>query len=418
MEHFEMTTTRRRNRVLRDTVNYEGAEFQAFPDLSFSVPSRSVLSATQETVSEGHYFSNRRGNEDVGGEFFTAQLTYWDNCQRHKVWSNVPRNSYYYDGTLFPYISSGDSILNTLLPLSSSSTNELDAAGTTAISRVLPTNPVAGLATAFGELREGFPKVIGTDLFKKTGKPISSRAGSEYLNYQFGWAPMVSDFKKWLYAVQNADKIWKQFQRDAGRHVRRRYVFPQTTEVTLDDVVAGWPVMAGPTNSSLWQSGSSMYSDLYRHHEVKRQRWFSGAFIYYMDAEASTMKTWGKDMQRLEKLYGTNITPEVIWNLSPWSWAADWFANTGDVVHNISRFAQDGLVMPYGYMMETSVLKARYSMRNVALKGKVIPDLTQQFDRTIKVRRKATPFGFGLDFDSFSQFQLSIIAALGLSRRH
>jgi len=295
---------------------------------------------------------------------------------------------------------------------------DLDAAGTVAISRVLPTNPVAGLATAFGELREGFPKVIGSDLFKASGKPLSKRAGDEYLNYQFGWAPMVSDFKKWLTALQESDKIWKQFQRDAGRRVRRRYYFPETTEVLLDDVIADYPISGGPDVPSLWQDGwNSSTSTLYRHIEVKRRRWFSGAFIYYLDVNTPSMTAFDRDLQRLQKLYGIKITPEVIWNLTPWSWAADWFGNMGEVLHNVSQFMQDGLVMPYGYMMETSVVTATYRMRNVALKGLTIPDLTQTFTTTVKCRRQATPFGFGLDFDSFSQFQLSIIAALGLSAR-
>jgi hypothetical protein len=344
-------------------------------------------------------------------------MSYKDNCRRVRSSRSFGSGTYYYEGTLFPY-ALGDTGSAVFPTASYSSSSELDAAGTVAISRVLPTNPVAGLATALGELREGFPKVIGTDLFKVGGKPLSNRAGQEYLNYQFGWAPMVSDFKKWLTALQNSDKIWKQFQRDAGRHVRRRYYFPETTEVILDDVVANQPILGGPSSYILWQGGlPSMKNTLYRHIEVKRRRWFSGAFIYYLDVQSPGKKAWDSDIQRLNKLYGVKITPEVIWNLTPWSWAADWFGNVGELAHNVSQFAQDGLVMPYGYMMETSTVKATYRMRNVALWGNTIPDLTQEFTTTVKIRRRATPFGFGLDFDSFSQFQLSILAALGLSKR-
>jgi hypothetical protein len=375
------------------------------------------LTGTQTTESEGHPFPKRGSDEDLGGEFFTQKMSYSDNCKRVRVERFFGSTSYYFEGTLFPY-ASGDTGYNLFPESAASSNSELDAAGTVAISRVLPTNPVAGLATALGELREGFPKAIGSDLFKKSGKPLSSRAGSEYLNYQFGWAPMVSDFKKWFAATRDADKIWKQFQRDAGRHVRRRYYFPETTEVILDDAVAGQLVQAGPATSFLWQDGlSSMTSTLYRHIEVKRKRWFSGAFIYYLDTNLPGMNAWERDLQRLNKLYGVKITPEVVWNLTPWSWAADWFGNTGELLHNVSQFAQDGLVMPYGYMMETSTVKATYRMRDVALFGLTIPDLTQEFTTTVKLRRRATPFGFGLDFDSFSPFQLSILAALGLSKR-
>lgn len=412
-----MSTIRRRAFDLRSSGGSEGQRSQAFPALNFTVPFHRTLTGTQYTESEGHPFPRKGSDEDLGGEFLTERVSYKDNCARVKVWSGQPNNSSYWDGTLFPFLEAGSNF-NSFLSNPRSDDSALDALGTTAIARSLPTNPLVSLATAFGELREGFPKVIGTDLFKTAGKPVSSRAGSEYLNYQFGWAPMVADFKKWLNATRTADIVWKQFQRDAGRRVRRRYYFPETTEVILDDAIAGQPVKGGPGNTSLWQGGaSSSFKTLYRHHEVKRRQWFSGAFIYYLDNNPSMVKTWDSDMQRLNKLYGVKITPEVIWNLTPWSWAADWFANTGDIAHNVSQFAQDGLVMPYGYMMETSTMTATYRMKDVTLKGLTIPDITQVFTKTVKRRRGATPFGFGLDFDSFSQFQLSIIAALGLSRR-
>jgi len=411
-----MSTVRSRELALRSSVSTTGYRNASLPSWEYEQKESNRLTGIQVTESEGHAFPIRGAHGDVGGEFLTRKSSYSDNCRRVSVSDPFFGGSFYFHGTLYPYLF-GDHGVGAFPLLEASDDSELDAAGTTAISRVLPTNPVAGLATALGELREGFPKVIGSDLFKVTGKPLSSRAGSEYLNYQFGWAPMVSDFKKWLSALQSSDKIWKQFTRDAGRQVRRRYYFPETVEVSSEEI-ANQPVRGGPTASNLWQDGfSSASKTLYHTTEVKRRRWFSGAFVYYLDVNSPSATAFERDLQRLQKLYGVKVTPEVIWNLTPWSWAADWFGNTGDLIHNASQFAQDGLVMPYGYMMETSTVTETYSMRDVALKGLVIPDLTQTFTTTVKRRRRATPFGFGLDFDSFSQFQLSIIAALGLSGR-
>lgn len=413
-----MTTIRTRELPLRKSSSVTSYRNSYFPSWNYDSRSQYSLSGTQYTESEGHPFPIKGSDEDLGGEFLTRKSSYSDNCRPVTVEDDYGEVRYSFRGTLFPYmpaegLGGGDAFPH----VDASDDSELDAAGTTAISRVLPTNPVAGLATALGELREGFPKVIGTDLFKIGGKPPSKRLGDEYLNYQFGWAPMVSDFKKWLTALQDSDKIWKQFQRDAGRRVRRRYYFPETTEVT-ESTLANHQIHGGPSVGNLWQDGfGSAYGTLYIKTEVKRRRWFSGAFIYYLDVNSPSMSAFSRDLQRQQKLYGVKITPEVIWNLTPWSWAADWFGNMGDVLHNVSQFSQDGLVMPYGYMMETTVVTTSYSMRNVGLKGLVIPDLTQNFTTTVKRRRKATPFGFGLDFDSFSQFQLSIIAALGLSKR-
>ena len=118
---------------------------------------------------------------------------------------------------------------------------------------------------------------------------------------------------------------------------------------------------------------------------------------------------------RASVLLGIELTPEVLWNLTPWSWAADWFANMGDVLSNVSDFANDGLVMHYGYMMETSHVTHTYDLHGHGLNGVESP-LTLTFENIQKQRIKASPFGFGLTWESFTPRQLAILAALGISR--
>jgi hypothetical protein len=121
-----------------------------------------------------------------------------------------------------------------------------------------------------------------------------------------------------------------------------------------------------------------------------------------------------------DKLLGARITPEVLWNLTPWSWAVDWFTNVGDVIHNVSRFMNDGLVMHYGYIMRKRSVTREYShsggVVRVANGTKPIGILTQKFKTTVKERASATPWGFGLTFGSFTNRQKAIMAALGLTR--
>lgn len=416
-----MSTTKTRLHVIREHQGRLG--FKAFlasnSFLNFENTHSGSLTAMQSTTSEGHPFPIKGFEGDLGGEFLTDNVVYSDNCRHLRITYNNSFGVNYYEGTIFPFMSSRTSPVNGALGASVSPSSEvdIDAAGTTAIALVLPTNPVAGLATFFGELREGFPRIIGSTLFEKGGK-LGNKVGEEYLNYSFGWAPMVSDFKKWLHSIRHADRIWKQFQRDAGRRVRRRYYFPETTEVILDDVSSPVPSKNGPVDKNFWRGDASkLLYPLYRNITLKRRRWFSGSFTYYLQDNPAAVKRWNQDLQRLDKLYGVKITPDVIWNLTPWSWAADWFGNTGDIIHNMTKFSQDGLVMPYGYMMEQSILRAEYRMKDLKPTGFDIPDLTQVFTRTIKYRRRATPFGFGLDPVSFTPFQLSILTSLGLSRK-
>jgi hypothetical protein len=120
--------------------------------------------------------------------------------------------------------------------------------------------------------------------------------------------------------------------------------------------------------------------------------------------------------QEANKLLGTRLTPETLYELTPWSWAADWVSNLGDVAQNISSFGADGLVLHHGYIMERSTVSRTFEMKGVALKGQPKYDLSQTYTTVVKQRVKATPYGFGLDVGSFSPHQVAIVAALGLSR--
>jgi hypothetical protein len=148
-----------------------------------------------------------------------------------------------------------------------------------------------------------------------------------------------------------------------------------------------------------------------------QERWFSGAFTYYLPTGYDSRVALAKLARQAQYLLGANLSPDVLWELTPWSWAVDWFANAGDVIHNISRFASGGLVMPYGYMMEHTIITDTY--RFVGNTG-----FSSPFDKLpptvlvteTKKRVKANPFGFGVSWNSLSGFQYSILAALGLSK--
>jgi len=150
--------------------------------------------------------------------------------------------------------------------------------------------------------------------------------------------------------------------------------------------------------------------------------WFVGKFRYYIPDIGSS--EWTKRTTRA--LYGANITPEVAWNLLPWSWLIDWFGNIGDVMSNMSSNAVDNLTADYAYIMRTQ--ETRYDMEGATTWNQLgsptgaswIPAGRVQkrgwSTTTTKTRVGASPFGFGLTFDGLSTYQLGIAAALGISR--
>jgi hypothetical protein len=411
--------TRTRDIIVHRTATEWGTRNAPPADVfNTTLHSSGVLFSRQKTVSEGHPFHHLgKADADLGGEFFSERSFHWHNSPWLEVRSASGLTYSYFNGRVFPKVDASLSAVDGFAPVAQSPSSELDAAGTTAIARVIPTNPVAGMAVTLGELHEGFPKLMGTLLFKNGLKKILKGSGDEFLNYEFGIKPLINDLLKWAYAYNHADKLWDQFLRDSGRRVRRRYTFPESTELLESTVTPNQPAVgAGITASpSLWQGNSNSFT-LYKETLLKRKRWFSGAFTYFVDATPDQRNQWKLHRRRLDYLYSTKITPQVLWNLAPWSWAADWFANTGDLITNMTRFSEDGLVMPYGYMMELSTCQTTYRMKNVTPKGYNIPDLTQVFRHLVKYRRQATPYGFGLNENQFSSRQWAILAALGLSR--
>jgi hypothetical protein len=103
-----------------------------------------------------------------------------------------------------------------------------------------------------------------------------------------------------------------------------------------------------------------------------------------------------------------------VWELTPWSWLADWFTNVGDVVANMSTGYAENLAAQYAYVMGTTQISTCWDT-SLNTKQGVIHN-SSGYTETYKHRVGASPFGFGLTSNDFSARQWSILAALGLSR--
>lgn len=395
----------------------------------------------QETRSQGNrYHLLGRSDSDVGGNFFTKKNffnylgTDIDVTFKDMVGSNqpvavglkflepsrAPGSLYLWDG--IPLTSPSGSYVNigpqfpvdvrgtTNYPvIPEPSNNYLDAMGTTAINRTIPTKSDANLAAFIGELKEGLPHLVGHDLWKSRLTDIRS-AGSEYLNVQFGWKPLVSDIRKFCKALSNADKILAQLERDSGKNVRRKYSFPPENSLTTS-------VSSGVFNYPAGANGQSSKSGTLTTVSQKSVNVrFSGCYVYHLDSE--TRNRVKAMALKADHLLGIRLTPDVLWELAPWSWLVDYFGNVGDVMSNISEFSHNDLVLRYGYIMHEETRVNTYTWTgDLRINGiwKTV-SLSCSMGTILKVRRKATPYGFGLDLGSLSDSQWAILVALGIAR--
>jgi len=378
-----------------------------------------TLSGRQVTVSSGHPFASRKRGSlgDLGGDFYTqkqyviAKSPVVKLSQKTTITPQIFRNTNY----VGPVYSVAPSTFGPtpFPPANDSGNTALDAAGATAVARCKPTNSVADASVFLGEtLREGLPHLIGSQFWKERTH-AARKAGREYLNFQFGWQPLISDIRKFAYAVQHADAVLAQYERDAGKVVRRRYHFPTQRTITETKVATGSPPW-GPNNTDFY---ATSLGDVIRIRETIQRRWFSGAFTYYLPRGNDYRSKMIRDALEARKLLGTSLTPDTLWNLAPWSWAVDWFSNTGDVISNLTDWSMSGLVMHYGYVMEHTITKDSYSLTKPGLKAPNVSAAPVFFITETKKRRQANPFGFGLNWGGLSPFQLSILAALGISKR-
>jgi len=382
-------------------------------------PGKGLPISLQQTTDENHpqWRSEHPPTAldgDYGGNFtsYRKGVTVSDGrrryCRGEETLSGIK--------TIAKYDSPFYAVSPTGVSFPTASLSNLAAKGTTAIARCKPTNNIADLGTAVGEIfHDGLPKLFGATLWEE--RTLAAKSSSEYLNLQFGWLPLVSDIKDVAYAAANAHRILSDYERNAGKVVRRRFDFPleETDVVSTGALSDGWLFSPGWANSMT--DTSKIKPQILIHTRTRKKVWFSGAFTYHLPSGYRSRNGLVSAAAKAGPLLGLELTPDVVWNLTPWSWAIDWFSNMGDVVSNISDWANDGLVLKYGYIMEHFSSSITYTLSGPSrykFNDPYPASVTSYIE--YKRRQAATPFGFEITWNGFSPRQLAITAALGILR--
>jgi hypothetical protein len=343
-----------------------------------------------------------------------------------------PGLSLVYSGPVFGDFVDDPSIADKFdITVSDWNESSMNADGATAIAQCAPTNPTTELGSALAEtFREGVPSLPGIQSWKKRTEQLKA-AGSEYLNYQFGWAPLRSEVHNVVNASRHHRDIMQNYAHNEGRDIHRRFDFPDEIQRWVGAEGSGNPIRGVLSTSYFSGETAAKRRSVV---EKQRKRWFEGCFTYGGPGKADNFHRAIDLGNQADAVYGLELTPDVLWNLTPWSWAVDWFTNAGDVIHNVTNFGIAGLVMRYGYMMEMTITryytewddfnflhskklangqfssnsKDRYRSREGS--GR------RGFIKVTKTRVPANPFGFGVGWEGLSPTQLAITAAIGITR--
>lgn len=288
---------------------------------------------------------------------------------------------------------------------SNPSDSELIQNGAKGIAATAPTNPSFSLATALGELRkDGIPPLVSNPQEFRRRSAVARNAGSNYLNVEFGWKPLIRDVREFAQAVKDSEQILRAYKEGSGTKIRVAHGGPGEEET----VVVRGGCSCRPTEANLTATGTLTFTRSTR-------QWFAGAFRYHVPTGPDTSDKFQNWASMSNHLLGWKVTPDTLWNIAPWSWAVDWFSSTGAVMQNISNLGTDGLVLQYGYSMGHSTRENRTSVVYTPSGHRPLY-VGRVSGRTFKRRLPATPYGFGVNLKSLTAKQVAIIAALGLSK--
>lgn len=376
----------------------------------------------QVTVSEGHpHTFIGSGLRDIGGPFYSRSV--WLDYTSHRdvsfSYSRFGGSTSVAHGYILPVklptfsVKNGRIFSGSLpIPEYASSDEELELLGTKAIANCSPLNTQANLAVAIGELfKEGLPSLMGTLLKKKGG------LAGEYLNYTFGIAPLIREINSVARAIIDLDKHVNQLYRDSGKLVRRKFAFDTVTSTSSTstpgvlpdiDAISAYMFVGGMTGA---RAGIQKIDTT-----ITKKQWFEGAFTYHFVPPVSGDQ-WDRLVKGALHVLGLRLSVSTFWDLMPWSWLIDWHVNAGDIITNVTNAQQYGQVMPYGYMMEKTIVRTEYTLTGPAFKPTIPggPFSLVTLDVT-KKRIQASPYGFGVSWDGYSPYQLSVLAALGITR--
>lgn len=299
-----------------------------------------------------------------------------------------------------------------------------------------PTISKAGLTQFLVELRE-LPTMLATtaNFFHNSWRSFGggyssvvmhpSSVADNFLNYNFGWVPFINDLSSLYDTWVNSHKYIAQTVRDNGRWLKRKRVL----EVSESNIRANRFYHSGTDPSSgsfqmepllrdmtLDGSTCKAYCDIYD--ETLSSVWAAGSFKYYrpeFDDNLADFSSSFTTVQRLLALYGARVNPSVLWKVTPWTWAIDWFAGVGKFIEHHDEFVDDGIVSQYLYCMKHT---ERRIVKNSYFNWFSGPRLLTWFRRIAYKQREVadSPYGFNRPWQTLSAKQWAILGSIGFTR--
>lgn len=286
--------------------------------------------------------------------------------------------------------------------------------GTFAMNASRPNHIGASIVNSSAELgHDGVPLVPTLEEWKRKTKALKN-VSDLHLAIQFGWLPIISDVRKFARRVKNQNEILQKANAKSRTHQKVGFRFPTDTSVQ-SSAIDGYPAY-------IWDSGAIATQTNLIEQTVKTRSvdtWFEGDWDSFLPGYGWPQKQYlNKTAQWADEILGTGITPKKLWDLAPWSWAIDWFTNTGDILDAFSNFMVDGLVLRNAFVMQhfKNDCKIEWSTSALTQQKNSVGHGSAYSILEVKQRYPSVPyFGFGT-IGALTTRQTSILVALGISK--
>jgi hypothetical protein len=286
--------------------------------------------------------------------------------------------------------------------------------------RDLPQTPGRGFLYNKGDIFRGFAKL--SDIPKRALHHLKNfrNHGSEYLNVVFGWKPFVSDLRKMYNLQKRADAALTRLIRQNGKGIRRKATLEHDKQSQSFTKEYNYPYSGLLSQKPYRYSGKSFVRV---QRTVETKVWYAARYQYFIPEENLQSSQWTKRAKLA--LMGAYPSPELLWEVMPWSWLVDWFTNFGDVATNLSYHPAENLISNYSFVMkhvkEETVATCHVSHPAQSSQYITVKSVDHTFRSVYKSETKAraggvNPFGLDVRWADLSPYQMSIVAALGLSR--
>jgi len=279
-------------------------------------------------------------------------------------------------------------------------------------------------------LRQHFANITNLKYVSKNGlKDSATVVGGSFLENVFGWQPILRDVNSSIQVLTTLDALL--FPEDNTRRTFNRVISENwgTSESSVSRL-SGFGLfnpLGGVQNRGTainWSTGSdtanaTSLTNIPATYTAKEVVDFRCTARFNTGLVPNDRNNGHLD--RLQELLGLQLTPQVLWDLTPWSWLIDWFANIGTVVENISNLHMSNIILNYAYSTcRSNATSGVWQRPTVITSGSGIRAITGNFITTYsydqKVRLKASPYGFGAALSSLNGNQWAILVALGLAR--